>query len=95
MQSQIILQPLSTSHWQFLKEIFFVKHLIIQVYYLTYSPDPAQTDFSFFRTKNSFSGERFGDVEGIKRNKIVQLHTVWKEGFQGYFDQSKNHWNDE
>ena len=33
------------------------------------------------------------DVEGIKRNTIVQLHTKWKEEIKKSLDQGKARWN--
>ena len=58
-----------------------------------YSPDLAPADFFLFpKMKRPMKGERFDDVEAIKKKSLEELKSIPEEDFQRAFLQWKRRW---
>ena len=69
-------------------QMHLVNHRIVQEQQPPFSTGIAPCNFfSFSKLKKIILSIRFEDEEDIKRNMMVQLHTISKEEFQKWFDQ--------
>jgi histone-lysine N-methyltransferase SETMAR len=67
---------------------FLVKHGVVEISHIPYSPDLAPTDFFHFpEVKSALEGKRFQDVEDIKKNVTPELNALPLEAFAGYFQK--------
>jgi len=72
---------------------FLVKHNILSLPHLPYSPDLAPCDFLFLQQKKTMKGRRFDDIEEVQANMMRQMRDITKSDFQRCFRQWQECWN--
>jgi transposase len=83
------------SHSALVVKLFLAKHGVVEISHPPYSPDLAPVEFFLFPTvKSALKGNRFQDVEDIKKNVAAELNAVPLEAlltvFKSFLDDATN-----
>jgi transaldolase len=74
-------------------QVLLASHGIPVVQQPPYSPDIAPCDFWLFpQLKTVLKGNRFEDIDKIKKNATNTLNTIPKDSFKIYFQQWQDRW---
>lgn len=86
--SWFLLHDNAPAHSSLIVRSFLMKHAIVEINHPPYSPDLAPADFFLFpKVKTVLKGQRFADVEDIKKNVTAELNTVSPDAFVDCFQK--------